>query len=189
MTSDPKLLEGISSPRSRRLEWDEHSRAYQTLPISITSYSLDVAPTLATPHWRKWLLSFEGRSAHARIKGLLVTGSIEILRPGEKLGVLFDQWKNQPREFEGYGFLARERGQAASPQSFAFTLYCRPEIAESLQRTFFSGLASMHSELEMEVVISYPDPVELDFWRARWRTERWPVSSWKLSVRAQRFVL
>jgi len=190
MTSDPKVSEGTSTPRMRRLEWDDYSLAYQTLPVSITSFGLDVAPTLASPRWGKWLLSFEGRSTHPRFKGLLVTGSVEILDPtGEKLGVFFDHWKNPPREFEGYGFLARERGQAASPPSFGFTLYCRPEAAESLQRTFLFGLASVHSELEMEVVISYPDAVELDFWRERWRRERWPVTSWKISLRAQRFVL
>jgi hypothetical protein len=189
MTSDPKVLEGTSTPRIRRLEWEDYSRAYQTLPVSITSYDLKIAPTLATPRWGKWALNFQGRSAHARIKGLLVTGSVEVLDPGEKLGVFFDHWKNPPREFEGYGFLARERGEAGSPQSFAFTLYCRPEAAEALHRTFLFGLASLHSELELEVVISYPDPVELDFWRERWRRERWAVSSWQLALRAQRFVL
>jgi len=189
MTSDPKVLEAASTPRIRRLEWDDYSHAYQTLPVSITSFGLDVAPTLATARWGKWVLSFEGRSAHSRLKGMLVAGSIEVLDPGEKLGVFFDQWKNPPRKFEGYGFLARERGEAASPQSFAFTLFCRLEASESLHRTFFFGLASLHSELEVEVVISYPDPVELDFWRERWRRECWAVSSWKLSLRAQRFVL
>ena len=175
--------ESAGSPTARPLEWKEFPHAHQTLSVAVSAMDLQVAPTLAGQRWGQWSLQFEGRTDGEPRKGLCVAGAIELLNPDERLGLLFDQWKNPPSEFEGYGFLVQDH-KAPAP-AFRFTLYCKPEAFDWIYRAFASGLSSLRGGLGIEITISFPDRVEPDFWRNQWRYERWSVTSWKVVARRE----
>ncbi len=172
--------EHAGSP-SQRLEWNEFPHARQSLSVAVSAMDLSVVPTLAARD--QWNLRFEGTTDGEPRKGLPVAGAIELLDPGEQIGLLFDQWKNPPKEFEGYGFLIED--QAAPSAAFRFSLYCKAEALDWIYRAFASGLQSLHGRLGIEITISFPDRVEPDFWRNQWRYERWNVTSWKVVARLE----
>ena len=165
------------------LEWKEFPHAHQSLSVAVSAVNLEVVPTLAGQRWGQRGLRFEGATVGEPRKGLPVTGAIELLDPGEQLGLLFDQWKSPPKEFEGYGFLVQDH-EAAAP-AFRFSLYCKVEAFEWIHRAFASGLSALHGGLGIDITISFPDRVEPDFWRNQWRHERWNVTSWKVLARLE----
>jgi hypothetical protein len=174
----------VASPRTARpLEWKEFPHAHQTLSVTVSAMELKVAPTLAGQRWGQWSLGFDGVTDGEPRDGLSVAGAIELLDPGERLSVLFDEWKNPPKEFEGYGFLVQEHDSVSA--AFRFALYCKPEAFDWIYRSFETGLSSLRGRLGIEVTISFPDPVEPDFWRNQWRHERWNVTSWKVAARRE----
>ena len=183
MLTVTKQSGSAGSSRARPLEWKEFPHAHQTLSLAVSAMDLEVVPTLAGQRWGHRSLRFDGRTDGEPRKGLSVAGAIELLDPGERLGLLFDQWKNPPKEFEGYGFLVQD--QEGPEAAFRFTLYCKSEAFDWIYRAFACGLSSLHSGLAMEITISFPDYVEPDFWRAQWRYERWNVTSWKVLARRE----
>ena len=174
---------GDTVPPSQALEWKEFPHAHQSLSVAVSAMDLSVVPTLAGQRSGQWSLRFEGTTDGEPRKGLPVAGAIELLDPGEQLGLLFDQWKNPPKEFEGYGFLVQDQGSPAA--AFRFSLYCKAEAFDWICRAFASGLSSLHGGLGVEITISFPDRVEPDFWRNQWRYERWNVTSWKVLARLE----
>lgn len=172
--------EHAGSP-SQALEWKEFPHAHQTLSVSVAAADLKVVPALAGRG--QWSLHFEGETDGEPRKGLPVAGAIELLDPGEQLGLLFDQWKNPPKEFEGYGFLVQDHESPSA--AFRFSLYCKAEAFDWIYRACASGLSSLHGGLRIEITISFPDRVEPDFWRNQWRHERWNVTSWKVLARLE----
>ena len=169
---------GSAGPSTSRLEWKEFPHARQSLSVAVSALDLTVVPKLAGPRESDSGLRFQGTTEGEPRKGLPVAGAIEPLSPGEQLGPLFDQWKNPPKEFEGYGFLVQN--QDAPEAEFRFSLYCKAEAFDSICRTLAFGLVSPQARLGMEITISFPDYVEPDFWRSQWRHERWNVTSWKV---------
>jgi hypothetical protein len=133
---------GHTGPPSQALEWKEFPHAHQSLSVAVSAMELSVVPTLAGQRWGQWGLRFEGTTDGEPRKGLPVAGAIELLDPGEQLGLLFDQWKNPPKEFEGYGFLVHDHESPAA--AFRFSLYCKAEAFDWIYRAFASGLASLH---------------------------------------------
>ena len=183
MITVAKQSDSAGPALARPLEWKEFPHARQTLSVAVSAMHLEVVPTLAGQRWGQWGMQFEGHTDGEPRKGLPVAGSIELLDPGERLGLLFDQWKSPPKEFEGYGFLVHDH--EASAAAFRFTLYCKAEAFDWVYRAFASGLSSLHGGLGMEITISFPDYVEPDFWRRQWRYERWNVTSWKVLARRE----
>jgi hypothetical protein len=168
---------------ARPLEWDDFPHARQALSVRVSAMNLAVAPTLAGQRWGQWSLQFEGRTDGQPQKGLSVAGSIELLDRGERLGLLFEQWKRPPKEFEGCGFLVQEHESTVA--AFRFTLYCKPEALCWIYRAFTATISSPQHRLGMEITISFPDYVEPDFWRRQWRNEIWNVASWKVIARRE----
>ena len=170
-----------AGPPSQPLEWKEFPHARQSLSVAVSAMDLSVVPTLAARD--QWSLRFEGTTDGEPRTGLPVAGAIELLDPGEQVGLLFDQWKNPPKEFEGYGFLVHDHTLPAA--AFRFSLYCKAEAFDWIYRAFASGLSSHRGGLGLEITISFPDRVEPDFWRNQWRYERWNVTSWKVLARME----
>ena len=174
----------VAGPSTARpLEWKEFPHAHQTLSVAVSAMDMRIAPTLVGPRWGHSTLRFEGRTEGEPRPGLTVSGAIEILDPGEQLGLLFDQWKNPPKEFEGYGFLVADPEAALA--AFRFTLYCKAEALEWIYRAFAVGQSAHGGGVGIEITISFPDRVEPDFWRNQWRHESWNVTSWKVLARRE----
>lgn len=187
MLFQKKRLEQADIPATEpTLEWKELSRAGQSMWVAVSRWDYKVFPSMVGQRWGSWLLQFEGRANLGSLQGLTVAGDIEVLEAGEELGMLSDYWKNVPKRVEGYGFLMHEKGSPAVAASFGFTLYCKPEALDWVYRAFMCGLSSPHGGLGIDINISFPDPVEPEFWKERWRNEKWNVTSWKLFSGASR---
>jgi hypothetical protein len=167
------------------LEWPEGSQPDQRLLVAVSEWTYKVFPTMTAQTWGSSLFQFEGRTSIGDRKGLGVTGEIEVRHPEYIPGMLADHWKNVPSSVEGYGFLMHEPKDPPESATVAIHLYCKQEAIDSLHRAFAVGLGSPRGGLGIEVTVSFPDPMDPEFWRARWRSEWWQVVSWKVFAGAR----
>jgi hypothetical protein len=130
------------------------------------------------------MFQFDGRSTTDTVKGLAVTGEVEILEAGESLGMFEDHWKSVPDSVEGYLFLMDDESRARDP-GIALTLYCLPGAMDYVFKAFQVAAQSRDGGLGIELVLDCPNNTGEDFWREAWRKEWLRVCSWKLFSGAQ----
>lgn len=161
-------------------EWPDPSKPGQTLWVGVGQWDYKVFPSMKGQRWGSWLFQFEGKTTIGALKGIGVTGEIEVLEPDEEVGMLSDHWQNVPKNIEGYGFLMRDKNDPPHEGSIGLTLYCKAEALDWLYRAFLCGLSSPHGGLGLDVNITYPDPMTPQFWKEEWRSKWWQVASWKV---------
>lgn len=171
--------------RKAALEWPEPSKLSQKCWIGVSEWSYKVFPSMVGQSWGDSLFQFEGRTSIGNLKGLAVTGEIEVRDPEYMPGMLSDHWKNVPSSVEGFAFLMHEPKDPPESAIVAVHLYCKQEAIDRLHRAFAVGLGSPHGGIGVEVTISFPDPMDPDFWRDRWRSEWLQVVSWKVFAGAR----
>lgn len=162
------------------LEWADPSKPMQTLLVGVNQWNYKVFPSMIGERWGSWLFQFGGETTIGALKGIEVSGEIEVLEPDEELGMLSDHWQNVPKDIEGYGFLIRDKNDPCDIGSIGLTLYCKGEALDWLYRAFLCGLSSLQGAIGIHVNITYPDAMTPQFWKEDWRSKWWQVASWKV---------
>jgi hypothetical protein len=115
------------------------------------------------------------------VEGVTVTGVIEVITPGEELGMLRGRWKNTPAtNIRGYGSLIHDNRYPLHTAGLAFKLLCKEEDMDWLHRAFMCGLASPHGAIDILINITFPDEMGDDFWKEVWREKEWLVVDWQV---------
>jgi hypothetical protein len=169
-----------SLPVPQEYSWNDEKRIAQSISININDWQYKVFPSLRTQSFGSWMFQFEGHATTDPIKGLTVSGDIQVLDPpDEPPPMLQDRWKSVPDNVEGYCFFM-DMGDRTILPSVGTTLYCQQSAIDWIYRAFSIGAQSRTGGISIELQVDGPNNEGENFWRDRWRDEWLRVVSWKL---------
>ncbi len=164
--------------------WKEADGKSQELWIAVHDWQYKVFPSRRAQAFGSWMFQFEGTCSTEPLKGLVVTGEVEVLDANETPGMLSDHWKEVPEDVEGYAFFMDSGDQSILP-SIGVTLYCQASALDWVYRAFAMASQSRSGGLGIELRVDCPNNGEGPFWRDQWQQEWLRVSTWKLFAGAQ----
>jgi len=174
-------MELENQPKFNAQSWRNVSDTTQSLWVNVKQWDYKVFPTLHGVKFGDWIFQFGGVcSRNTPLKGLKVTGEIEILESDEIPGgeaALEEHWENVPEHVEGYGRLVSIGDKTVAP-FVGITLYCKASAFDWIYRAFAAGAFGTRSGVGIEIKIDCPNNHGGDFWREQWRSEWWRVVSW-----------
>ena len=130
------------------------------------------------------MFQFEANTKTAPIEDAIVTGTIEVVEPGEVLSGMSDHWTNVPSRMEGYTQPIESSAPGMAPD-LAVALLCQSSALDSIHRAFLVGASSRSGGISIEITVDCPNNTGGDFWYNKWRTEWLRVASWKLFAGAK----
>jgi len=169
---------------TRRYAWEKPDRAVQSLWLAVADWQYKVFPSRQSQSFGSWMFQFEGNGRTDPLKGLVVTGSIEVLDRGETPGMFSDRWTNIPDNVEGYAFFMDSNDSSILP-SVGVTLYCQESALEWVYQAFSTASSSRSGGLGIELKLDCPNNQGGDFWQDQWQSEWLRVVSWQLYAGSQ----
>ena len=166
----------------RRYDWEKPDQADQQLSIAVVDWHFSFQPS--RKHQRVGGFRFEGKGQTGPMKGVPVSGGIEVLDPGETPGMLSDHWTSVPDNVEGYSTLTGSKDWNFHP-SFGVTLYCQESALDGIYRAFSTASSSRSLGLDIGLTLDCPNNQGEEFWRNQWQSEWLRVVSWTLHVGLQ----
>lgn len=168
----------------RTFAWEEADCKVQSLWISVVDWQYKVFPSRRSSGFGRWMFQFEGNCRTDPLKDIVVAGSVEVLDPGETLGMLSDHWKSVPDDVEGYASFIESNDRSRSP-NIGLTLYCQQSALDWIYRAFSTASCSREGGLGIELKLDCPNNEGGPFWHDQWQRECLRVISWELYAGAQ----